>query len=415
MNRLYVIECTPTLTGAAADHRLPIAAREVAAFARAIAALLGVKAGGAAGEERIPELIAGHAKWLEALARDLTAHRGKCVVIPGDGQPAEVHALAHLINQSLGSAGETVEFLPRADAGPADQLASLGELVRDISLGLVDTLIIVGGNPVYDAPADLDFARLISSDRIKLKIHLGLYDDETAQHCHWHIPMAHCLETWSDLRAFDGTATIVQPLFAPLYKGRSAHELLAALLGQPELSGLEIVRDYWRRQNLPGNFDSIWRTALESGLIGGTRHQPRSVTPRALPLEGPTAADLGTGQFEIVFRPDPTLWDGQHANNGWLQELPKPLTKLSWDNAALLSPATAKKLGVESEDVVELRFQARSALIPVWIVPGQADQTVTVHLGHGRRRAGASVPESASMSTDCAPRAGRGSAPASKS
>ena len=159
----------------------------------------------------------------------------------------EVHALAHLINHALGNVGKTVEFIARVDAGPADQIGSLRELVRDMNAGLVETLIILGGNPAYDAPADLDFAKVLASDKIKLRIHLGLYDDETAQLCHWHVPEAHCLESWSDLQAFDGTVSIQQPLIAPLYKGKSAHELLAVFLGEPDLSGLEIIRDYWRR------------------------------------------------------------------------------------------------------------------------------------------------------------------------
>jgi Fe-S-cluster-containing dehydrogenase component len=387
MNRLYVIEPTLTLTGAAADHRLADSAEAIAQYATRISALER-----ALGDRPEKDRVHPWVTFPDAVVRDLLAHRGRCLVIAGDSQPPHVHTLAHLTNHALGNVGQTVEFFPRADAGPVDQLASLTELVRDISAGIVDTLIIVGGNPVYDAPADLDFARLLSSDQIKQKIHLGLYDDETAQHCHWHISQAHCLETWSDLRAVDGTATIVQPLIAPLYKGRSAHELFAVLLGQPELSGLEIVRDYWRRQNLPGDFESTWRGALETGVVAGTRSQPRAVTPREGAVENAKAGrahvEPNPGPYEIVFRPDPTLWDGQYANNGWLQELPKPLTKLSWDNAALLSPATAQTLGVENEDVVELRLQGKSVLIPVWILPGQADQSVTVYLGHGRRRAG---------------------------
>ena len=194
------------------------------------------------------------------------------------------------MNHALGNIGKTVEFFPRADTGPADQIGSLGELVRDIEAGPVETLIILGGNPAYDAPADLDFARVLASDKTKLRIHLGLYDDETARLCHWHIPQAHFLETWSDLRAFDGTVTIQQPLIAPLYKGRSAHELLAILLGQPELSGLEIVRDYWKRQGLPGDFEGAWREALEAGLFKGTTSKPKSVAPRPRRL-----AEVATG------------------------------------------------------------------------------------------------------------------------
>ena len=313
----------------------------------------------AARRRAIPEYLAAHAPWIKALARDLTANRGKSLVIAGESQPAEVHTVAHLINHSLGNIGKTVEFFPRADAGPSDQLGSLKELVRDIASGAVETLIILGGNPAFDAPADLDFARTLASDKTKLRIHLGLYDDETARLCHWHIPQAHFLESWSDLKAYDGTATIQQPLIAPLYKGRSAHELLALLLGQPDLTPLEIVRDYWKRQGLPGDFEIAWRDALESGVVKGTAAKPKAVVPQIKELDAALPRADGSNSLEIVFRPDPTIWDGRYANNGWLQELPKPLTKLSWDSAALLSPATASRLDIENEDVLELSFRGR--------------------------------------------------------
>ena len=309
-------------------------------------------------------------------------------MIAGDSQPAEIHALAHLINHSLGNIGKTVEFFPRADAGPADQTGSLGELARDIEAGAVETLIILGGNPAYDAPGDLDFAGVLESKKTKLRIHMGLYDDETARLCHWHIPQAHCLEAWGDLRAFDGTATIQQPLIAPLYKGRTPYELLALLLGAPDLTSMQIVRDYWKRQGVPGDSEEAWREALEAGLVKGTALQPKQVTPKIKEVSEPARREEGSGDLEIVFRPDPTIWDGRFANNGWLQELPKPLTKLSWGSAALLSPALAQRLGVENEDVLELTYRGRSVQIPAWIMPGQADQSVTVFLGHGRRRAG---------------------------
>ena len=388
MNRLYVVEPMLSLTGAAADHRLAVAHRDVALLAQMIAGLVGAVGSTAAGEYKIPAGLADHTAWLNAVARDLSAHRGKSLVIAGETQPAEVHALAHLINQSLGNAGQTVDYIPRVDSGPSDQIASLRELVRDMSAGVVDTLIILGGNPVYDAPADLEFAKVLASDKVKLRVHLGLYHDETAQLCHWHIPEAHCLESWSDVLAFDGTASIQQPLIAPLYKGKTAHELLAIFLGQPDQTGLQIVRDYWRR-NLAGDFESNWRIALEDGLIASTAPPPKTVAPKIKDVTLPAPpANGGAGNLEILFRPDPTIGDGRFANNGWLQELPKPLTKLSWDNAALVGPALAQRLGLENEDVVALHYQGRAARLPVWITPGQADGVVTVFLGHGRRRAG---------------------------
>jgi hypothetical protein len=218
MNRLYVVESTPSLTGAAADHRLAISARDVGELARALAGA--IKPAGSSGpaDVAVPALLSAHSGWIKALVRDLTTNRGKSLVIAGDTQPSFVHALAHFMNDSLGNIGKTVEFFPRADSGPADQHGSLRELAADIEAGTVETLIILGGNPAFDAPGDLDFDRILRSQKTRLRIHMGLYDNETARLCHWHIPQAHFLEAWGDLRAFDGTVTIQQPLIAPLYK-----------------------------------------------------------------------------------------------------------------------------------------------------------------------------------------------------
>jgi molybdopterin-containing oxidoreductase family iron-sulfur binding subunit len=310
------------------------------------------------------------------------------------------------MNDALGNAGRTlvytapVETTPRppqpaAPSDPLDPTASLRALVADMDAGRVDTLVILDANPVYTAPADLRFADALG--RVRLRVHLGLYDDETAALCHWHIPQAHALESWGDARAFDGTATIIQPLIAPLYGGRSAHEVLAALLEQPNRTSHDIVREYWRGQAGGGDFELFWRRALHDGVVEGTALAPKQVTLRreygriairpfaAQPAAGPPG---GSGELELVFRPDPTIWDGRFANNGWLQELPKPLTKLTWDNAALVSPATARRLGLASEEVVELRFRGVAVRAPVWIAPGQPDDSVTVTLGYGRTRAG---------------------------
>ena len=225
---------------------------------------------------------------------------GKSLVIAGDSQPAWVHALGPLHQPRAGQhRQDRSSYFPRADAGPADQTGSLGELVRDIEAGAVETLFILGGNPAYDAPADLDFARVLASDRTKLRIHLGLYDDETARLCHWHIPQAHCLEAWSDLRAFDGTVDDSAAADRSTVQGRSAHELLALLLGQPELSALEIVRDYWKRQGLPGDFE----VAVARGARGGSdqgngrKAQIRECRPKRLP-----EIAIGHG------RPAPEAW-----------------------------------------------------------------------------------------------------------
>ncbi len=385
MNRLYAIESTPTLTGAMADHRLPLAARDVAHAAAAIARAL--KVDGA--PETDPKRIEKQAAWIAALAADLEGRRGKSLIVAGESQPAEVHALAFAINAALGNVGETLNFFPPLQKGPTDQIGSLVELVRDIEKGAVDTLVILGANPVYETPADLKFADALKSPKIKTRVHLGLYDDETAAQCNWHLPEAHFLESWGDVRAFDGAATIQQPLIAPLYKGKTANDVIAALLGQGDLPGLEIVRSYWKDRLPAETFEEAWRTALRDGVVAEPADAVvKPKPPAAAKLDRVKLADGPADGLEIVFRPDPTIWDGRYANNGWLQELPKPMTTLTWENAALVSPALAKRLGLENNQIVGLEFRSTLVEAPVWITPGQADDSVTVHLGYGRVKAG---------------------------
>ncbi len=375
MNRLYVVESSATPTGAKADHRLPLRAAEIESFAAAVAA--GVGASGASAPE------GPHAKWIAAVVKDLQQHRGASVVIPGEHQSPAVHALAHHINAALGNFGKTVIHTDPLDPNPADDVASLRELVQDMDAGKVETLIIIGGNPVYDAPADFRFSTHMS--KVKLRIHMGLYADETSEFCQWHVPEAHFLETWSDARAYDGTVTIMQPLILPLYFGRSVHELLGAFGDSPNQTPYEIVKGYWNRQHKTADFEDWWRKAVHDGLVPGTALPPRQMTPKGSASPVKPAEPQG---LEIVFRPDPHVFDGRFANNGWLQELPKPLTKITWDNAALVSPRTAEERHLQNEDLVELQYQGRSVKAPVWIQPGHPDNSVTVHLGFGRTSAG---------------------------
>jgi MoCo/4Fe-4S cofactor protein with predicted Tat translocation signal len=387
MNRLYVVEATPSNTGALADHRLPMRLGEIAHFAYAVAqALQALEDSGASPQ---PPTGVLDTRWLRAVVSDLQNNRGASIVIAGEHQPPIVHALAHAINHTLGNVGTTVLYTDRVDARPVDHMASLRELVADIEAGMVDLLVIIGGNPVYTTPADVRFGEQLA--KVKLRVYLGLYEDETAELCHWRIPATHDLEAWSDVRAFDGTVTIMQPLIAPLYRSKSAHELLATLMGQPDRTSYTIVRDYWRRQLPPEDFESFWQTALSDGVVSNTALPVRTIEYRRLKLESgdlPSSHVSPPSSLELLFRPDPTMWDGRFANNGWLQELPKPQTKLTWDNAALLSPATAERWQLTNEDVVELHYQGHTLQAPVWIMPGQAQDTVTVALGYGRWRTG---------------------------
>jgi MoCo/4Fe-4S cofactor protein with predicted Tat translocation signal len=391
MNRLYAIESMPTSTGARADHRLPMKPSAIEGAARAIAAAAGVAGARPAGAAQDKEQ-----KWIAAVAKDLLGHRGRSLVIAGESQPPAVHAIAHAMNQALGNAGKTVVYTKTAEAEPVNQLESIRDLVADMNAGKVDLLVIIGGNPVYTAPADLKFADALN--KVQLRSHLSLYDDETSALCQWQIPEAHFLEAWSDARAFDGTTSIVQPLIAPLYGGKSAHEVLAAMSDRPERSGHDLVRDHWKIDK----DDTAWRRWLHDGVMPNTAYASANVTANAAAVgSGPMSPATPAGALEISFRNDPSVLDGRFANNGWLQELPKPITRLTWDNAVITSPATAARLkgseypafqggehGQIIADVVELKLQGRSVRGAMFAVVGHPDDCVTVHLGYGRSRGG---------------------------
>ncbi len=374
MNRIYAVESTHTSIGVLADHRLALKAHSIEPFAWALASALGVPSGGPAG--------AGPDTWIATLADDLRTHARTSLVLAGRGQPTAVHALAHAINAHLGSVGTTVEYSDPVEVDPVEHAASLRVLTDDMSAGHVQLLLILGANPVYSAPNDIPFADALRT--IERSIHLGPYPDETAQLCQWHVPQLHALETWSDARAHDGTATILQPLIAPLYQGWSSHEVLAALSDQPETSAHSLVKEYWQSQ-LGDDVDRAWRTALHDGVVANTTAPPRSVSVRPNWAAG-LRVPPDPGGLELTFQPDPSLFDGRFSPNAWLMELPRPRTKLSWDNVALLSPATAQRLGLANEDVVDLRYQGRSVRAPVWVLPGHADDSIGVTLGYGRWR-----------------------------
>jgi len=380
MNRLYSVESTPTNTGAMADHRLRMRGSDIEGFARALARELGLNS--VAAPASVPEIPGG---WVAALARDLKQHSGASLVIVGDQQPPVVHAIALAINQALGNFGKTIYFTDPLEASPSRQWDSMGELAADIRAGSVTTLLILGGNPAYDAPADLGFKDLLP--KVAFTARLGLYEDETSALCHWHIPQTHDLEAWGDARAYDGTVSVIQPLIAPLYGGKSAHDFLALLNGQSSKTSHDLVHDYWQGQktSIP-RFDVFWEKSLRDGVVADTAFPAKQISLKSgIGEQGPSASAQG---LEIVFRPDPTIFDGRFSNNGWLQELPKPLTKLTWDAVAMFSPKTASRLGLKSEEAVELKYQGRTIVAPVWVMPGHADESVTVFLGYGRTRAG---------------------------
>jgi molybdopterin-containing oxidoreductase family iron-sulfur binding subunit len=308
-------------------------------------------------------------------------------VIPGLYQDQSVAVLALAINNALGNIGKTV-ITSTDSVTPllSDQIADLKALVADMNAGKVDWLVILNSNPVYSAPADLEFAAAF--DKVKTVAHLGSHLDETGQNAHWHIPAAHSLESWSDARSYDGTVSIVQPLIDPLYGGRTAHHVFQALLNEPGLSPYEAVRET-SKPLIKGDFETGWRKALHQGWIDDSAYSKGStIGADAAKLSSKIPTPLSKDAIEIIFRPDPSIYDGRWSNVGWLQELPKPVSNLSWDNAAQVSGATLTRLGIEEDNIIELTVAGRKVKAPVIVVPGHPDNSVTVHLGYGRQAAG---------------------------
>ncbi|MDQ3130244.1 MAG: TAT-variant-translocated molybdopterin oxidoreductase, partial [Acidobacteriota bacterium] len=484
INRLYAVETTTTLTGAKADHRLAVKPSQMTEVAKALAAALGVSGASPAGLP--PEAV----QWINSMAKDLQAFRGRSIIVAGDNQSPTVHALAHAINGALGNVGQTVVYTePLAPFTEKTQVEQLRELIADVDGGRVRMLVILGGNPVYNTPFDLKLneERL---NKIPLRVHLGRYIDETAMFCHWHVAEKHFLEEWSDARAYDGTVSIVQPLIEPLYDSKSIHEVAQIFFRENfDKKDYDIIREFWQTQNIntaatrtaaavaatngsaagqntgngnraqtakpqstptainqtnstavppttannvagnnlnvpttaqtgapaASNFEDVWRRIVHNGVVPNSAAATRTVSANTAFLSQPEVKPANTGGLEISIRPDPTVYDGRFANNGWLQELPKPLTKITWDNVALISPRTAERLGLNQNreaneytggnegtsfintkggnlfsDLVRLNYQGAEIQkdVPVWIAPGQPDDVVTIFTGYGRARAG---------------------------
>ena len=369
-NRLYVVESAPSITGAKADVRWRRKPSEVMAFVQQLAAelLQGVPAAS-------PEI--------RQLADELRQNHGKSVIMAGDYQPEIVHALAFQMNQALGNSGVTVTY---QEAPPSPiPAASLPDFVAALKQGLAGTLLIAGANPIYDLPPAVGFPQALA--QVGASVHLGLYDDETGSRCHWHVPESHYLEAWGDILAIDGTPSLIQPVIAPLYPDAvSLLEVISLFVDLPPKKGYDIVHDFWQR-NVRTGVPAAWEHSLNQGVVLGT-------SSPALPPVWVTAVrdapdhSIVSSDLEILFRPDTAVDDGRYANNAWLQELPRPLTKLTWDNVAMLSLTTAKSLGVTTGDVLRLESAGQSVDAPVWVQPGHADGCVSVSLGYGRSLVG---------------------------
>jgi MoCo/4Fe-4S cofactor protein with predicted Tat translocation signal len=473
INRLYVIETMLSLTGAKADHRIAVKPSQITEITKAIAAAVGV--GGAASN------YSDNGLWIAGLAKDLVEHKGRSLVVVGDSQPAIVHALGHAINAALGNVGQSVFYAdPMSPNSDKLQIDQFRELVGDIDAGRVKMLVILGGNPVYNSPADLklDPDRM---NKVPLRVHLGLYADETAEYCHWHVCEKHYLESWGDARAYDGTATIVQPLIMPLYDGKNIHEIVQLFFKENfDKKDYDIVKAFWQSRKelasvsnatvaatstaasqantsaplananktagiantqnsnsaankrasspapVPANsaapvatastaIEDNWRRAVHDGVIQNTALTPKTVMATTSFLSQPSTGLPTAGGLEISIRPDPSIYDGRFANNGWLQEVPKPLNKVTWDNVALISPKTAQRLGINQgrdereiagarqgttfintkggnlfSDLVTVKYAGMDIQkpVPMWITPGQPDDVITLFMGYGRTRSG---------------------------
>jgi len=396
--RLYVTEPSYSLTGVRADHRVAVPSSRVPVVLARVAHLLVAEhdlelpaaAAGYAGAAR-REISEQEIDFAKMLAADLASHRGAGVILVGPRQEPAVHALAAVLNQALGS---TVGYTADPNPDRPSHIEAIGELAVAMTSGSVQTLLILGGNPAYDAPADLRFGELLAE--VPVTIHLSLYDDETSQRCTWHLPRAHGLEAWGDGRAWDGTRTMRQPLMAPLYDGRSAIAVLALAAGMETTSGYELVRGTLDSMFRNIDFEGSWRRVLHDGVVGGTAWE--TVRPRFAPGRLAVAVDglralLDVGlpsadRPEVVLTADSRLWDGRFANNGWLQELPDALTKVTWDNALLVSPATARELGIGDGEIAVIESGGATIEVPTFVLPGQARSSMTLALGYGRTAAG---------------------------
>ena len=397
--RLYVAEPGPSPTGSLADHRAAASPSEVTAMAAALLAEL-VRLGAVSG---VPGPVIGairraappprHRAWIAAAAADLAARRGRGLVVVGERQSAAVHALAHVINEGIGAPGRTLDFIRSPLIDPLG--ATLADLAQAARAGDVQSLVIVEANPVYTAPAELELAALLAA--IPQTLHVAQRPDETAAACRSSLTHAHYLETWGDARAHDGTVSMIQPLIRPLYEGLSTPELLAVFAGEERPDGYRLLRQQHGAPPVASAPAPTWDQLVRLGLIPGSAPAPETARvtwsqPLAAALiqaVGAAAPRRSADALELALARSSSVYDGRYAAVSWLQELPRPITKLTWDNAALVSPATARLLGLESGQVARLTVAGRSVEAPVMVVPVQADGAVTLELGYGRRLAGA--------------------------
>ncbi len=397
MSRVYAVESQFSLTGTVADHRLPVPSRQIAGFVKDLLAQVQTRLDGGQVQEPANGKVESDAllyvgkeyevatrdEILFCLADDLVANQGAGIVVAGATQPPEVHAVVCQINSLLGNIGKTVTYTEPMEFGPETE--TIADLVKQVGLGGVDTLLIVGGNPVYDAPADLEFAKII--EKIPHSIHLSFYEDETSRACQWHIPASHPLECWGDAMSYEGLVSVSQPMIEPLVASRSPLQLFAQIAdvtgnaAKPQM----LVRAALGELLATPMKGEVWKKLLHEGFGGESQLVP--ATPM-LVSDLPEITVSEDDEIEIVFTSSSSVYDGRLANSGWLQETPDFITKVTWDNVARVAPATAKKLGVAQGEVLRVQVGEATVDLPVYVLPGQARNSIGIELGYGRISAG---------------------------
>ena len=403
MNRLWSIEALYSPTGAMADHRLAVDADQIPHFTLCVMAEVlhnhwpsssSVPAAFSDLKAQIEPYLEHNypADFMAALANDLATHPKRSLILAGPRQPVELHTIALLFNAVLSNFGSTATFVEDSVPERAHHYQAIQQLAKAMQQGEVDTLVMLGGNPVVDAPADLGFANLLSN--VNETYHLSLYENETSLASRWHVPRAHFLESWGDARAYDGTVSMVQPLIAPLYNGLSAIEMVALMNGESTNRGYNLVRRTHQSRWNPAQFETQWRKALHDGVIENTAQTAIIPSLSLAPIEetinrvGQMPAADESATPKLAFMADNKVFDGRFANNGWLQELPDFLSKLTWDNALLISPRAAEQLQVSQGEIVELQADGAQIELPVFVLPGMAHHTAYAALGYGRDSAG---------------------------
>jgi len=391
MNRLYVAESGLSLTGAAADHRVALPPGDVPRLVAHLMAAL--EAHGVIPVASEGALAKGAAAFVSSAAKDLAGARGRSVVVAGPSLPPAVHAAVHALNVALGNVGSVVRYVeaePRGTSPSQGPGAALQDLVAALHAGSVDTLVILGGNPVYDAPVDLDFQKALA--KAGTSVHLSAYENETSRASRWHVPRAHLLESWGDVRSWDGTVSVQQPLIEALYGGKTTVEILSVALGEPNATAYGVVRATVAGLSKAADKEAAWKRTLHDGVVEGSAFTPASapkVDAAAVSKElAAVLASPATSGLELLFTADASVWDGRFSNSAWLQELPDPLTRITWDNAACFAPADADAAGVKHGDAIRLAVGGRHLDVAAYLLPGVAPGTVVLPLGYGRTAAG---------------------------